>query len=315
MTNYMSPEHINPPTAFYIKLGEGGCWERDCIQQHHTLRIGYHEVPHEACQRGQWDEVKAALRVDHEDPGAVTRHTNQVQSFYEAGPDVLWVTFFGKRLYWCFSRPEVTLLPDKTKTRPVSGQWSSLDITGAPLDMGRLNGKLLSMQGFHGTICSVKEFGYLVQKINGIIPAAVREGEVALAALEQRIEDLIRSLGPKDFEILIDLIFRQAGWQRTGVLGKTEKTIDLDLISPITAERFAVQVKSRADLAEFRSYQEQYADMQGYTRLYFVVHTPAHNLAAIMDDPGDDVRFWGPREIAHWAVKYGLADWIITRAS
>jgi len=52
--------------------------------------------------------------------------------------------------------------------------------------------------------------------------------------LKTAIRPLLQSLWWKDFELLADLIFTQSGWQRTSVLGKTEKSIDLELLSPVT---------------------------------------------------------------------------------
>jgi hypothetical protein len=308
----MTVEFIKPSSALYIKLGRGGKYEREAIERNH-LRLGYREISHELCLQGKWEDVLEELKSVSEFSGVAIRHTNQIRLFYESDDSVLWVTFFGDRLYWCFSKREVTLLPDKWKTRPVIGQWSSVDINGKPLSKSQLSGKLLSMQGFRGTICSVKEFEYLVQKINGHIPKEVEEAQATLLKLERKIEFIIQSLHWKDFEILIDLIFRQAGWQRVSELGKTQKTIDLDLVSPITSERYGVQIKSKANLEEFENYQQQFADMQGYTRLYFVVHTPSRDLARAKTS--EEVELWLSRDIAHWAVKYGLTDWIIDKAS
>jgi hypothetical protein len=74
-----------------------------------------------------------------------------------------------------------------------------------------------------------------------------------------------------------------------------------------------VQVKSKAGLAEFQDYQQRFGEMQGYTRLYFVVHTPLGDFENPEAD--DNIALWLPKDIARWAVKYGLADWIITKAS
>ncbi len=126
------------------------------------------------------------------------------------------------------------------------------------------------MQGFRGTICTVKEAKYLVNKINGIEPVEVKEADAALLQLQEKVEAIIRSLTWQDFEMLIDLIFRQAGWQRVSVLGGTMKTLDLELISPITNERYGVQVKAKADLSVFEKYKmEGMNDMQGFTKFYF----------------------------------------------
>ena len=100
---------------------------------------------------------------------------------------------------------------------------------------------------------------------------------------------IIKGLHHKDLEILIDLIFRHSGWQRVGVSGETEKDIDLDLISPVTDERIAVQVKSTAGTDAWHSYRKKYEDMRGYSRFYFITHSPTSALlqaATISDDPG-----------------------------
>lgn len=308
-------ESIQPSKALYIKLGQGGVWERGCITRDQTLRLGYRETPHDLCLRGKWDEVREEYKALRKDIGAATRDSNQIRLFYESDETVLWITFFGDRMFWCFSKPEITLLEDKSKTRPVIGRWCSTDINENPLQKNQLSGRLLSTEGFRGTICSVKEIDYVVQRINGKPPREIAKAKEALSALQQKIETLICGLHWKDFEILIDLIFRQAGWQRVSVLGGTEKTIDLDLLSPITLERYAVQVKSESSLAEFEHYQRRFADMQGYARIYFVVHTPSPDLTQTAGESSRDIELLLPNRIAKLAVQYGLTDWIIDKAS
>lgn len=46
-------------------------------------------------------------------------------------------------------------------------------------------------------------------------------------------------------------IFTRARWQRVRSLGKTRKTIDLELLSPLNGNRDFVQVKSQSDLETF----------------------------------------------------------------
>ena len=48
-----------------------------------------------------------------------------------------------------------------------------------------------------------------------------------------------------------------------------------------------MQVKSRETAAVWRAYREKYADMRGYSRFYFVTHSPSESLrfeAAAADD-------------------------------
>jgi len=309
----MPQKHINPKLANYIKLGKGGDWEQECIKESQTLRLGYREIPDELCRRGKWDEVQKILEGMRDDTGAATSAKNQVRAFYEADESILWVTFFGDRLYWCFSKPEITLLLDGTKTRPAIGHWSSTDTRGNPLQKTQLSGSLLKMQGFRGTICKVKEIKYLIRKINAIPQPEIEEALRAQVEFEGKTEALIRKLNWKDFEQLIDLIFRQAGWQRVSVLGKAEKAIDLDLQYPITEERFLVQVKSSANLRQLQNFRERLAAYQDYDRAYFIVHTPSNDL--VQAQGIDDVEVWLPKDIAHRVVLYGLADWVINKVS
>lgn len=309
----MSTKLINPKTVFYVKLGRNGEWEKDCLEVSQTIKLGYREVPDKLCRQGKWDDVQKIMQGIREDVGAATRDKNQVRIFYEADEHALWVTFWGDRLFWCFSKPAITLLPDKSKSRPVIGQWSSTDILGKPLQKTQLSGALLRVQGFRGTICKVKELKYLVEKINGIVHPEIENALLVKAEFERRIESLVCKLTWKDFELLVDLLFRQAGWQRMATLGKTEKTIDLDLYSPITEEKILVQVKSSANLSKLKSFRENISDFQDYDRAYFLVHTPSNDLIQHKDQDGVEV--WLPRDIARRVVMFGLTEWVISKVS
>lgn len=307
---------IKANEALYIKLGNNGLWERNCIERAQTLRLGYQEIPHELCQAGEWERVRAIWKELSRTDGVVTRHTNQIKYFYESSPKVLWVTFFGDHLWWCFSEQRIELLPDNTKIRHVLGKWRSTDVNDNPLSSNLLSGKLLSMQGFRGTICTVAEHVYLLKKINGEEAADVQEARSAQSDFERRLEKIIRHLHWKDFELLIDLIFRQSGWKRESVLGKSLKTLDIELISPITKERFGVQVKAKADLAVFKSYRaDRLKNLEGFSRFYFAVHTPSPDLEkafGTLDD--EEVKLLLPAEIARLTVECGMASWVIDKA-
>jgi hypothetical protein len=310
----MNRDKINPSSAYYIKLGRKGHYEKQGIEVEGTIRIGYREVPHEMALAGRWDEVKELfISQEGKSRGAATDLTRQVQTFYEAGEEVLWITFYKNRLYWCFAKKEIAVLPDNSKTRPTVDGWHSEDISGKPLDAGRLSGSLTSVQGYRGTICTVNQLGYLVRKINGERTEAEQAALAARAALVEALVDIIQSLHWKEFELLMDLIFRQAGWQRISQLGKTQKTLDLDLFSPITSERFLVQMKSRANRAEFETFREVTTGMEAYTRYYFVVHTPGTGLTQELETRRH--LLWLPHDVAQLVVRYGLVDWVIDRAT
>lgn len=306
-------ENIQPRDARYIKLGLGGNFEKECIEHRGTIRLSYRDVPHDLCAAQDWEGVRQwFITARGSDVGAATRHRDQIKDFYDASEEMLWVTFYKNQLWWCQAQAEVVFLPDGTKERKTLTGWKNKDITGKPLSMTFLSGKLTSMQGFRGTICKVSQLPYLVRKINGEKAPDEQAAQDALQALAEALTSIIQKLPWKEFELLVDLIFRQAGWQRLGAVGGKQQTLDLDLWSPITQENYLVQIKSQASRRQFEQFQEDATGIRQYARCYFVVHSPKGGLE---EAPESDLyKLWLPKDIANLVVQYGLADWVIAKA-
>ena len=305
---------IKANKVLFIKLGQGGKFEKECIENNQTLRLGYREIDHKLCLTGQWDKVHDYFTTEENSKTFVaTSHSNQIKQFYEEDDKTLWITFYANKLWWCFSKPEITLLPDKTKTRPVIGKWSDKDIKSNVLLAGNISGKLLKTQGFRGTICSVPEEKYALAKINCEQMKELIEVEQAMFNLKTKLTFLIQNLQWKDFEILVDLIFRQAGWQRVGDTGKTQKTLDLELFAPVTSERAIVQIKAQSDLQQFLSYQEQFATMNDYDKFFYVVHTATNNLTTYENET--ETKLYLVDKVAELTISAGLVEWVIKKTS
>ncbi len=305
---------ISANKVLFIKLGQGGEYERDCIEKDQTLRLGYNEIDHELCINQQWDKVHDYFTTEENSKTFVaTSHTNQIKQFYEEDEQTLWITFYVNKLWWCFSKPTIILLPDKTKNRPVIGKWSDRDINGNLLLSGNISGKLLKTQGFRGTICSVPEEKYALAKINCEQLSEVVEVEKALNELKSKLTSLIQNLQWKDFETLVDLIFRQAGWQRVGETGKTQKTLDLELLAPVTGERAIVQIKTQSDLQEFLKYQDYFATMSDYDKFFYVVHTAKNKLASYENET--ETKLYLVDKVAELTISAGLVEWVIKKTS
>lgn len=305
-------EEITPKEVLYIKLGRGGKYERECLAYPGKMRAGWNEIDHALCLAGDWEAVRRKYLGIYKAKQAATNKTNQLRSFYESGEDVLWITFFQGYLYWCFASKEVIPQEDGSRIRLTKQGWQNTDIQGNLLDTSRLSESLLVLQSFRGTIAKVKEIDYLVRKINCMNSLAEQKANEARAALIQSLVAIIHSLHWKEFELLTDLIFRQAGWQRLSVLGQTQKDIDLDLLPPIDQERYQVQVKSAAGKREYQTFLSLAKHTKGFARYYFVVHRPAVSLVKEADNPL--VKVWLPDDIARMAVNYGLVDWLIGKA-
>lgn len=305
---------VKATKAFFIKLGERGKWEAECFRDG-TLRLGYLDQPHDLCAKSDWISVRASFPKGS-DSGSITRHIYQIRKFYEELKTTLWITFYGDKLWWCFAEQEVIQLHDKSKIRKVIGKWRSENINGIPLSKSCISGKLLAVQSFQGTICDVKSLEYLLHKINGTSEPHVSAAASAFEDLKDKLIPIIKDLHPKDLETLTDLIFRNAGWQRTSVLGGVEKDLDLQLLSPITKERIGVQVKSKASLSVYCACLFDFSEMKGFDRFYFVTHSPDASMKSYEKKP-DDVNcvFWDAVELAQQAARGGLIDWLLEKSS
>ena len=124
---------------------------------------------------------------------------------------------------------------------------------------------------------------------------------------------LIKSLTWKDFELLVDLLFVNAGWKRIGILGKTEKDIDLDLLMPVNGRRAFVQVKSSSTQAEFNDYLSTFSENDLYDEMYFVVHTLEMELQ--VKDCGRPVTVINDAALSKLVVNSGMIEWLIEKAT
>jgi hypothetical protein len=303
------------PSAFrFIKLGTGGGWKPDCIEgPSPTIRLGFDNPYHDACLKGAWRTLEDFWSQSKRKAEA-TKTVNQTRDFYTLGADALWITFYNRKLYWCFAHPEVTELePGGSRIRNVIGKWRCTSLSGKPLLVDNLSGKLTKMQGFRGTICDVHEHDYLLAKLNDAALPDVKQAEISLKALKTSISPLIQRLHWKDFELLVDLVFTRAGWQRLSQLGKTEKSIDLEVFMPVTAHRAFVQVKSSSTLDELKSYVSDFRSMKQYQEMFYVVHTSGEALHEYARAEG--ITFIGLDDVASLTIDSGLAQWLIQRTS
>tara|TARA_R110000787_G_scaffold281574_1_gene392979 strand:+ start:509 stop:1432 length:924 start_codon:yes stop_codon:yes gene_type:complete len=306
-------ETFKPTAVRYIKLGHGGGWEDRCLHHEQTVMLGYANPHHQDALNGDWEKVyEFWLKRRNGNAGAATRDLNQIRDFYSLPETVVWITFHSRHLYWCFADAEVLELPEGERVRKANGGWKRVSLTGKPLRIENLDGRVTKVQGFRGTICSVELDDYLIRKIRDEVQPDVKAAIAAHDQLKERLASLISGLWWKDFELLVDLVFAQAGWQRVSVLGKTDKDLDLDLLAPVTGRRAFVQVKSGATLATLEQSIAAYRTATDFDEMYFVVHTADPTLR---DWQAEGVTIIDLPKLAELVVSAGLVDWLITKRS
>lgn len=297
----------------YIKLGHGGCWEKSCIEEDGTVRLGYASPLHKECLDGNWTKVREFwLKERAGSETAASNDVGQIKDFYELSEQDIWITFYKRRMYWCRAAREVVELADGTRVRKAIGGWSCKDAIGANLSVESIDGRVTKVQGFRGTICGVSMPEYLVSKIGGESQPDVLAAKESLRRLEGDVEALIKGLWWKDFELLVELIFSRAGWQRMSVVGKTEKEIDLDVVLPVSNRRAFVQVKSQTSPAEIKSCYESYLAYDQYNEMYMVFHS-LHGELAQVGTEAENLHLWDCARLASLVVRSGLVEWLIAK--
>ena len=307
------PASIRPRRVRYIKLGEGGGWEKECLNRG-IIRFGFGSSNAERyplCQAGRWEDLMKCFLMEGKTKGTATRFTNETRLFFEDDGSTLWITFIGESLFWGFleaSPPERHADGDGV-WRVVENRWRDTDLTGEQLTKDRLSGALTQIAAYRGTSCKVKEEKYVVRRINGQKTPEVERALDAVKAMKVSVLELMRLLAPRDFETLVELVFSTSGWRRMGPVGKTQKTLDLDLTLPSTGERAFVQVKSKTTSAELAEYVGKLDDLGRYNRMFYVYHSGT----AQIDD--ERVVVVGPEKIAELVLDAGLANWLIRKVS
>lgn len=305
-------EPIKFDKAFFIKMGRKGAWEESAIKQG-KIRIGWREIKLGDIQQERWDKIKKEIRTLSKTDGSASADFNALRNIYDADSNTVFITFYGGKLYWCKSKTTVkrVLEDDISKYRPVDGQWQCRDIKGEILDLSKVPGTISKVQRFSGTCCQVHEFDILFRLINGLHSEEYKAIEKARKQLTNDVKRGITLLHPKEFELLVELIFRQSGWRRVSVLGESLKDIDLELEDPITLDRYMVQIKSESNVKEFKEYavryNEQYKDKFRY--FYYVVHTTKEKLRS--DD--ERIKIVLPDELAKMVISSGLVDWLLNK--
>jgi len=166
------------------------------------------------------------------------------------------------------------------------------------------------VQLFRGTICEVKEFEYLKRKLNGQLLPEVEDAARAENEMVKKIIPLMGLLTWQDFEMLVDLVFANSGWRRLGQVGKTQKTVDIELMLPTTGERASVQIKSAATKQDLAEYLNRLKDSQAYDRMFFVWHS-----GDVGEAEAKNVELIGLDRLAKMVFDAGLTSWLREKVS
>ena len=303
-------ETITCKNAYYVKLGRNGIWEDSSVKKR-ILRIGWSKQTLSDINKGRWNIIQKQLEDEISDKGTATRDCRALRMLCESTAEDIWITFHASHLWWC-KVAEKRIFEDKVSKYRKVEDWHCKDIFGTPLLINQIPGRIAKLQGFRGTICKVKE----VEELTGLINRQYSSEFVAITHsrvdLCRHVETGLRRLHWKDFETLVDLLFRATCWRRVSVLGENMKYLDIELEEPINGEMYQVQVKSSALLRDFLEYAKKFQS-EKYRKLFFVVHTPDKKLIEMPNQKENSVQLVLPGRLAEMVVDLGMVGWLLNK--
>lgn len=314
--------NMNISKAFFIKLGKSGIWEEDSIYNN-RIRIGWEIIPLELIEKQEWEQINIKIKEDFEARKKKTGWTNDfnaLKSICTADSDTVFITFYGGKMWWTKIKCNSVKQDETSKYFETSIPWSDRSINGRLFELNGISGRITKLQGFMGTVCSVGntlgEFEYLKNIINGNETKEFLELVKAKKQLKTALIPAIRNLTPYDFEILIDLIFREIGWKRTSIVGAQMKDLDLVLEEPFSHKLHAVQIKSKSNLPQLRKYIESFNSSykNDFESFFYFVHTPDDGIEKfVATNTEENIRIVLCDKIADYVIDYGLIKWIMEK--
>ncbi len=314
---------MNISKAFFIKLGKSGKWEEDSINNN-KIRIGWKIIPLELIEKQDWEKINTKIKEDFEVREKKTGWTNDfnaLKSICTADSDTVFITFYGGKMWWTKIKCNSIKQDEISKYFETSIPWSDRSVDGRLFELNSISGRITKLQGFMGTICSVGntlgEFDYLKNIINENETKEYLELAKAKDLLKDALIPAIRNLTPYDFEILIDLIFREIGWKRTSVVGAQMKDLDLVLEEPFSHKLHAVQIKSKSNLPQLEKYIKSFNSCYAndFESFFYFVHTPDVGIETFAKEYADEkkIRIIFVDKIADYVIDYGLINWVMEK--
>jgi hypothetical protein len=303
-----------PPSVRYVKNGESGRWWR-VAAANGQIHLGWKNIPCELLLKPDYSKIEHLLRKYFGARKGATQDFNQLRELLDKPSKHVWITFQDGYLWWCTVIDGATANSNTQNDKlgnfwlTCERRWSNRSLDGRLLAISDLPGTVTRTAGFQGTICIPKGWQAILRIIQGHEDADAQNARHARAEYERAVLTMIKSLSPKDFEQLIDLILARTGWIRISTLGKSREGIDVEAENLTANEIAFVQVKSSASQKIVDDYVSRFQERRDYyARMIFAVHSPIGNLSA----PGGDrsVQLWTGERLAQLVVRLGLGEWV-----
>ncbi len=317
LANTLNCRAALPASVRYVKNGAGGRWW-PAAKASGQVHAGWKDVPDQLIKAADLKAIEPIITKLWGNKRGATQDFNALRTLLDHPSQHLWVTFEDGYLWWCTVNDRIEVGPaGESKDRgnfwlTCASQWSNRTIDGMRLlAMAELPGIVTAAAGFRGTICEPRASLEILRIVKNEENSDAQEAMLARRAYETAVAKLVARLGPKDFELLIELILSRSGWTRLATLGGVREGLDIEAENVASDEVAFVQVKSSADQSVLDQYLAKFLDRrERYSRMIFAVHSPKGTLKTPEYEP---VRVWTGEWIARLVVRHGLGDWVASR--
>ena len=308
---------VLPNSVRYVKNGARGQWW-NAAKANGQIHLGWRDIPSDLLITANMSEIEKLIRTAFGDKPGATQDLNALRTLLVNPSQHVWVTFEDGCMWWCTVRDGIEINPNQQTNDhghfwlTTVSPWSNRSIDGIRhLAISDLPGNVVSVAGYQATICEPKGRKEILRIIKNEKDEDAVTAELARDRYQDAVAKLVARLGPKDFELLIDLILSRTGWVRLARIGGSTEGIDVE-VENISSEEIAfVQVKSAATQNVLDDYVERFNSRRDrYHRMIFAVHSPS----GLLNKPaGQPISVWTGKEIAERVVKLGLGDWVAAR--
>jgi hypothetical protein len=305
-----------PDSVRYVKNGPGGRWW-DAAKAHDQIHGSWKDVPAEMLRTANLAGIEQAVRDWFGDRRGATQDFNAVRTLVDRPSQHVWVTFEDGSLWWATARDDLDVNPEgETAERGhfwinLDRPWSNQSLGGRSLAIADVPGVVAAVAGFRATVCKPKASREILRVIKDEDDPDAAAASTARLAYERAMVRLVARLGPRDFELLVDLILSRTGWTRIARLGGVTAGIDVEVENPAINEIAFVQVKASAGRLVLDDYVARFEKQrERYARMIFAVHSPEGPLA---EPKGLPVQVWDGDKVSKLVVRLGLGDWVAKR--
>jgi hypothetical protein len=303
------------PRLLYIKLGSGSNWADECFEKG-IIRFDFSDIPNELFLSKDFGKIYERFETLEYSYHTTSKYLSQIKTIFNTDETTIWITFHEQKMWWCKATKKCFSGENNTKYKKVIGKWADEDINGNVLWESNISGNLTKTKGYRSSLCVPDAAEYAWNKIHAQQSQELIQFEKDYVALKKSTIALIQKLSWQDFELLIDLIFRNAGFQRLGHIGKNNKTIDLSLLHPLNNEKLFVQVKSSTEFSTYQNWKEEMMIKEDEkSSYYFVIHSPDVELSKYEELDTDKFSLWREKEISEMVLRFGLIDWLVQKVA